>query len=158
MDVKINSPKERWAGLVGRVILAFGEIELSILQCLIHVPKENLYQQYREKEFLVKAKKAIEVLNNSKIKPRLRVKMVKLVNLAIKKAKDRNLIAHNPLHLGFYSDVDVVGSLDFRHEIRSLRQQEIFITLPQLEALASEVERLAQNIYVAMSEVSFATH
>ena len=151
--VHINSLKERWAGLVGRVILAFGEIELSILECLIDVPNENLYPQYKDEEFHKKANKAIQVLNDSSIEPKLRRKMVKLINLAMQKAKDRNLVAHNPLHLGFYTDMD--GSLDFRYEIRSLRRQEVFMTLRELETLALDIEQLAGNVYETMSAISF---
>jgi hypothetical protein len=152
-DQSIKSERERWALLVGRLVLSFGDIEFHLLQCLVHVPAQNLYGQYRDKEFVAKANKAIEVLRGSTIKPQRVKKLVSLVNKAIKCAKNRNLIAHNPLRLAIYSSG--IGNLDFRPEIRSLRNQERFLTLPELEALASESEALAGQFYEALNGALF---
>jgi hypothetical protein len=45
-----------WAQQVGRFVIAFGEIEYSVCQTLVHVPEVNQFPAMKHRDFKVRAK------------------------------------------------------------------------------------------------------
>jgi hypothetical protein len=141
-----------WAQQVGRFVIAFGEIEYSVCQTLVHVPEVNQFPTMKHREFKVRANAAIEHTNARVQDDVPRRALVRGLNEAIKLAESRNLIAHNPVRFAMYTDPDE-QRIAFRMEIASLRDEAKLVTLPQMQALAEKAESVAAELDDALRQV-----
>lgn len=131
---------EDWEPLVGRFILKCGNIELRLLQLYWNMRINALpYDDtIKTKGLVAKANYIRNLLDHKKLtltedtKTRIRKIISKTMNLA----DTRNLVAHNPLFLDFYS----MGNGDFKHvsKIQSLRNNERHVSK---EKLINEIEK-----------------
>src|SRR5258708_7969899 len=80
-----------WAHQIGRVVMAFGEIEWLVCQTLIHVPEKNQYERLKNHDFKVLAKHAIECVTERVTNKQARKALVHTINEAVKLAAERNL-------------------------------------------------------------------
>jgi hypothetical protein len=141
-----------WAQLVGRFVLAFGEIEWGVCQALVRVPERNQFPAMKRCEFKVRATAAIKHTNDRVQDDAVRRALVRAINEGIKLADSRNLIAHNPAQIAIYTDGDEEDPV-FRMEIISMLDETKFVTQPQLQALAEKAESVAAEMVNALRRV-----
>jgi len=141
-----------WAQQIGRLVIAFGEIEYAVCQVLVHVPEVNQFPGMKNREFKVRANAAIGYTNARVQNDAPRRALVHGLNEAIKLAESRNLIAHNPVRFALYTGPDE-QQINFRMEIVSLRDETKIVTLPQVQALADKAEGVAGSLDEALRQV-----
>ena len=150
--MEFEAAQQRWRYEVGRLILAFGEIEFGICQCLVHIPATNQWEALKNEDLKVKANAAIEHTQASNLASSTKQRLIHALNSAMQMAKDRNLIAHNPLHLGIFTSE--AGGVDFRLQVFSLRNPSIIMTIDQLSAVAERATAVALELIVLAGEAA----
>jgi hypothetical protein len=102
---------------------------------------------HKHTDFKIRAAKAIQIVDlRLTAAPQIRKPLVNALNRAMALAPDRNLVAHNPVHLAIYDGDD--GLLDFRLQIGSLRDRDSFVSLATLDEWNAE----ASEIVAMLSE------
>jgi len=146
-----NNGREKWAPLMGRLILAFGEIEYCFMVCLAPLNSHEGWEKLKHADFKTKASKSIAVLS-SKYKRYPECKQaIYLINESIKRVKVRNLVAHNPLNIAPFNDVD--GNIEFQLVIGSLRNHEIHINEKELTNTMKEIEEIATELHNIVNRI-----
>jgi len=154
-DKDHEKEKEHWASLIGRLMLAFGNIEFQLCRCLVEIPEVSRHEELINHDFKKRATQAIKEIENAKLDKANSKKLINLLNECIKLAKKRNLIAHNPFNLSFYDTKDGLG---FRLEIVSLRNNDIFLEIGELESLVNKAEKYADELYVVGTDITFGLY
>ncbi len=136
-----NTGREKWAPLIGRLVLAFGEVEYCFMVCLGPLASHEYWPELKHSEFNKKAATSVQVLHNYDRYPESKRAMF-LINEAVKRAKVRNLVAHNPLNIVPNNDLS-----DFHLAIGSLRNHEIHISEQELRTAMEEIEQIAAELH-----------
>jgi hypothetical protein len=138
--------QQKWIEPIGRLMIAFGRMEYSLRVCLLHLKDHQHWNNFKNKEFKAKASGSIKVLESvSEIHPPAQ-RAISLLNDAIRLAKYRNLIAHNPLSLDMFEDQS--GDYKTRTAIRSLRDNETTIDYETLLDVVEAAELIEDELYV----------
>jgi hypothetical protein len=136
--LKLEEMTNNWATEIGRVFIAFGNIEYITHQCMCTVPRDTI----------------CAVTSKMMLGPRIDLLQAILaplhqghamrLALLLQRAKElserRNIIAHNPLGLDLY--VTEKGEKTFCESIRSLRNSEKVLAFSQLIELRFQTEAL----------------
>lgn len=151
-----SEPREQWAPLVGRLILSCGDVELRLLQLHWNLNIGGAHDPDLKNQGMgEKAKAALQdVEKKTTIKPELKRRLVRMLNRTIKLAHSRNLVAHNPLYMDVYADVQ--GNFVLVPSIRSLRNSEKHVSIEELAAVVEEARELEAELSVAAGEVGEA--
>jgi len=107
-----------------------------------------MWPSLKTQDFKVKANAAIKQVQTSCSNENTKRQLVHALNEAIKLAVDRNMVAHNPLHLGMYTSD--AGGIDFRLEVFSLRDSSIVMSLDKLSQIANTANELAGALHVLL--------
>ena len=145
--------RDEWALQIGRFILAFGEIEYVVDQCLVHIPKQNAFHQVCKATFGVRADLARKETEKRLGPHSRRKRLLRALNNATRLANDyRHLIAHGAAHLAVYQDDE--GRLDFEWSIMALRNQEKKINYKELFEAVNKAEEQATELYESFRELT----
>jgi hypothetical protein len=129
---------ERWSTLIGRFILAFGEIELlSFALWRKYYPNSPPPHNFKERTGSVLAKLRTEVVPNREL--------VALFEESLRLADKRNTVAHHPMCVQVFEHTQT-GEHMLELAIRSETQDE-YITDEQLKLLGESTRELARRMY-----------
>ena len=90
-----------WRGLVGTLMLRFGDIEYFTVRCLVHLGKGK---SARDDKFAKRTDRLIKVIRDRYGTSPPAAELVQKLEEAKSLAKVRNDIAHNPLQMRIYLD------------------------------------------------------
>lgn len=144
---------DEWALLVGTAIVRFGEIELISLKCFAFFSPEDSALSVAKLNFVPRAEKLIKVLQAQECVTRDIQELISAFTLAIKLAKTRNLIAHNPVILDLYVNEDETEAAAERW-IRSARTDLETLDLAGLKEFVDEVDDLAAELWMRFLRAS----
>lgn len=139
-----------WRVAVGRFILGFGEIEWFTFHMLSELPSERVLESTMSLPFAKRVDIVIEIAKRRDLDPGLRMRLISVLEKAKKLAATRNLVAHNPLFLNLFDDR--VGA-DLQFQLSRYGEQQAKLTFEELETRCSEVERLAEELYMVREGV-----
>lgn len=152
MDIEEwNNGREKWAPLIGRLILAFGEVEYCFMVCLGPLDSHEGWPSLKHAKFKKKANKSIEVLTKKYSKFPESKRAIYLINEAVKRAKARNLVAHNPLNIAPYNDSN--NNIEFHLIIGSLRNHQVHIAEAELTNIMEEIEQIASELHDIVNRI-----
>lgn len=145
--------RELWEGYIGRLILICGDIELHLLQLYWNLRLGEGYDPSVKKlGFADKAKKLLSMVESwDENEAQFRKRARRVLNDAIKLARRRNLIAHNPLYMDIYTDGEAVFIAG--PTIRSLRGSDEHISLDGLKQLIVEAKQIEEDLWGLVEEV-----
>jgi hypothetical protein len=129
-----------WRELVGRAILAFGEIEVISYRLLVGLPSERIFESVAHLPF---ARRVNLILQLLAAKPgKGRPELVKLLKEAKRLAETRNLVAHNPMAVGVYRD-EAKDGFFLRSEVRHfLKERGPVLDRAAMDQFTRKVEEL----------------
>ena len=132
---------ERWERLVGRFILAFGEIELStfVLWRMLGAG-EPAPQNFKERTGVL--------LSRLRCLPDPHVNLCQLLEDCLRLADKRNAVAHHPLCVQVFEHTKT-GEYVVEVAIRSETSDE-YITDKELEEMGGRTRKLAEEIFKAL--------
>jgi hypothetical protein len=105
----------------------------------------------RTSRFKKRASEAIKAVEGRLAGGVPRSTLVNAINRAVQMARKRDVIAHNPMMLGIYTND--AGEFAFKLLISPLRNEEVTMTLQELVALADEAARLLNHLFDAHRRV-----
>lgn len=139
-----------WETAVGRLIVAFGQIEYGVYAALKLRPALNLSEITVDISLSKKIEIALEI-----IRPRIEPEFEEVKNLLLRAKKivwARNLIAHNPLIFDYIRDGN--DNLSTTKRIASLRDKNRHITLDQLVAISDQAYEISEVIWAKVARAS----
>lgn len=145
--------RNKWGRLVGRFILAFGDIESITYLCIAKIPSERIFESASKLFFGKRVELILELLQSKKeVTGRTRELLSTALNKSVKLSIKRNILAHSPIYMNIYEQ-EHTGELDFQEVIMSLRNQEESITYQELETLVEQAEALSMEVNDAYNEL-----
>jgi hypothetical protein len=146
--VKLVDLNGKWATAIGRSFVAFGSIEHITVICLQEIPKDRIQKSVSNFKLGQRIDLILELLEAHPGDPY--TQLAAKLSRAKEMLATRNLIAHNPLILGFlYTN----GKFTHNETIVSLRKGQHRITLLELQSFADECEQLASDLHGCTSAV-----
>jgi hypothetical protein len=142
--------RQIWAPVIGRLLLAFGEIEYCLMIILGPLGGHQAWERLKNSEFKKKISESIRVLDDNYVGHRAHKQTVRLLNESIKLATYRNLVAHNPLNVGPFSQD---GEIYFRLVIVSLKNHEKYVAFSELNEVAESSEYVALQLHELVHEL-----
>ena len=138
-----SEDKKSWALLIGQTLIDFGDIEVITYRCLERFPSENIFPSLRG----IKLGQRIDLISNvlqSKFGDTAK-KMITLLGRVKHLAKQRNILAHNPMTWDIYKDEQ--GKIkDFKQVIRSELNENKYLHFQDLRDLAREVSEIVPKL------------
>ncbi len=143
---------QEWQQLVGKSIIAFGDIELVTYNCLTYLPSEHIFEVVSDLSFAKRIELISRIIESKDIPANLRDNFLELLAKAKEKAQVRNIIAHNPVQMSIYEH-QKTGEILFQPEIAKIKKGNKVITIKDLQRFAEEVEELSVNLYSLMGQI-----
>lgn len=140
---KIVDLEGKWAAEIGKAFVAFGSIESITIDCIRKLPRDPIATATRSLSFSQRIELLVEILESRE--EAVMHELASLLKRAKELAKMRNLIAHNPLFLEFYTND--LGDFLFEERIVSTKNERHKISFEELASFASESEALASSIH-----------
>src|ERR1700730_15439360 len=98
-----EDPSKKWAPLVGRFVLSFGDIENVTYLALRQLPKDKIFKTTSSLGFGMRVDLVIELVkDHGEIGKRLSERFVDKLKAAKKLSETRNLIEHSPVVFKVY--------------------------------------------------------
>ncbi len=144
--------RNRWALAVGRLILAFGDIEWVSLQCLHALPRDSVYGSLATLPLGRRIALLCEILGARPDLGEAAETLSDLFGRAEELSRVRNLVAHNPTAFGVYHD-ESTGRIHLVDEISSSKNPNRALTYEELSSAASEAESLASALSEAFYQI-----
>lgn len=140
--------EHKWAKEVGRVFIAFGSIESTILSCLEVIPKDNIFKIVQGMSLSRRIDLIVEIIKDHEniLSKNLSNNLLYTKELAEK----RNLIAHNPLVLDVYM-MDQ-GGIKLIEKISSMKNIKKHIYFDEIQELAVQTEALSLALFESALE------
>jgi hypothetical protein len=133
--------------LIGRFVLAFGDIENVTYLALYQLPKDNIFETTSSLAFGKRVQLVMElVANHPEVNDSLREKFIALLKKATKLSETRNHVAHSPLMMKVYHH-EAHGWIHEEVELGNVRNRERGVSLKALRTATSEAEKLAKSLY-----------
>lgn len=146
-----NDPAETWALAVGRIVLAFGDIEHTACSCLAKVAREPLTRPPARIPLGPRLKKICAALAFER-SPAARELWYVAASVA-DLVEARNLVAHNGISLlgnaHYVSETSEGVTLRFEPTLTSSHDSSFRMTLPELQELAAVTETYAWRFTTA---------
>ena len=137
--VLFRDPDDRWAIQVGKLILAFGDIEHTVVSCLQKIPQPGMTKAAALELELKKRVRRLRGVLENRPEPACK-ELLSKADEVLSLVDARNLIAHNMLTFCFYvTGETAVGVL----EITGARRPEKRISYDEMCHLVERVEHLA---------------
>jgi hypothetical protein len=139
-----------WELLVGKAILRFGDIELVSVKYLqlFGTSKSDQRRDFSERADLI-----IKHLESNSERNAELDELLRGYTQAKELAKNRNLIAHNPVMLSLYVNEDQTESFA-HHAITSARKESWTLDLEGLKEYTAEVEDLSSRLWLSFLKVA----
>jgi len=146
--------REKWAPLVGRFILEFGEIENVTYFALLQLPKDQIFSTTSTLPFGKRVDLVRELVSgNEKIPKDLGTQFEEELKAAKKLAEMRNIVAHSPLLMKIYEHPkegwtyreEAIGTL--KHKENSISFEQLSEAGEEAGALAIQLKDTYTNIY-----------
>jgi hypothetical protein len=145
--------REVWAVLIGRMILAFSEIEhLALIS--IDFAQPYLVKFGASLLFEKRVELLIQILEPHAIEVELKSTYIENLRKAQKLAETRNLISHNPVLLTFSTETDS-GKLSSGGTITSVRNENKQMTLLKMRNYVQEVIACRLELNQLFSKVGY---
>lgn len=145
--------REKWVGIVGRFILAFGDIENVTYMALLQLPKDRIFGTTSKLGFGARVDLVLEIVSGHKeVSDDLKAKFSKELLAAKALADTRNLVAHSPLMMTIYSH----PKEEWAHSemaLGNVRNKESGVSFDRLNGAADQAEALAKALYHLYGEV-----
>lgn len=137
--------KDKWAHLIGQVMIGFGDIEYITLECLHVFPTENIFPSVSKMNLSPRIDLIINIGESKFQKEEEKNPIIDCLKKAKELATKRNLIAHNPMSMDVYANEndEIYG---FKEVIASLRNKNNKLHYEDLEQLAKDVEEVKQHL------------
>lgn len=139
---------QEWHEAIGQLVLSFGDIEHSLYLILSECGENDIYTEYKDEDFVCRARKCIEIIKGIAPKPSEADELIALLKQSMGLIGVRNLIAHNPLHPIVTSDSAV------RLSVISTKDSNKKIDLADLQKTAFESANIKEKMYQATHAVS----
>lgn len=152
---KIDFDFDEWHGLIGRAIVACGDIELVTYKCLTYLPTEHIFEVVADLPFSKRIDLICKLIEDKPLPDELRTDFLQLLTKSKKTAETRNIIAHNPLQVSVYEH-EKTGDIFVRPEIQTIRKKQKILRLNDMRRFTAEVEELSSDLHAVMGQV-FAT-
>lgn len=149
-----DGARKDWAILVGRLVLAFGDIENLTMLAISRISADSILDTARSLLLGKRIELIQEILvDKSAISESARSDFIKELTTLKGLLDKRNLIVHNPLVLQMYQD-DRTGEWVAQGAIASLRNEEKKISVEELSALVERVEACRTRLFDVYGRVS----
>jgi hypothetical protein len=148
---RLRSQRKTWGGLVGRFVLAFGDIENVTYMALAQIPRDAIFKSTSTLGFGKRADLVAELVqDHPEVSEAARSRLVKYLKEAKTLSETRNTLAHSPLMLKLYTHPQWTHA---ELGIASVRNREKPITLTILRQSVRKAETLSAKLYRAYSRV-----
>ena len=141
---------EEWEVLIGKAIIAFGEIELVTYKCLMYLPTEHIFEVVADLPFTKRIDLVCQLIQEKTLSDTIQDDFIKLLKNARQYAEIRNLIAHNPVQVSVYEH-HKTGDFFVRPEIIALRKKGKVVDINRMRIFAKEIEALSSELINLMS-------
>ena len=136
--------KEKWAQLIGQILISFGDIEMITYRCLKTFPSENILPSVIN----MKLGQRIDLISNvlkSKFGENDINKIISLLGRVKGLSKQRNLIAHNPMSLDIYENEQ--GKISgLKEVIRSEKDESKYVHYSDLIKTSTELSEIVPKL------------
>ena len=105
-DETMGQMRDRWALAVGRLLLAFGEIEHTTDACLRLFPQDDIFVSVVDLPLNKRLKLVRAILSSRQDLKKQTVGLVATLQRIEALINVRNTVAHNPLVMAFYKEAD----------------------------------------------------
>jgi len=148
-----ETERKNWVTLIGRFMVAFGDIENITLLALERISSESLMRTARSLQLTKRIELLSEILGSKEsISDEARANFIKSLAGAKKLSEMRNIIAHNPLLLTVH--LDSPGELIAGHEIVSARNEDSRITAKRMQELVEQAEKTRTHLFDQYGQIS----
>lgn len=141
--------KDKWAPLIGRFVLAFGDIESFIYSMQTRMVDETVLKHTQRLSLDQRIKFVHDLLLNCDMDEVIAQKFIDAITKVENLRKQRNLIAHNPLFLVFYEDSDI---FEPEEAICNFKRNDEILNYESLSKIVNEAESIANELYIIDSE------
>jgi hypothetical protein len=145
--------RERWAPLVGRLILSFGDIENVTYLALLQLPKDKIFETTSSLGFGKRAELVLELIDgHPEIGESLSKEFSEKLRMAKKLSETRNLVAHSPLMMKIYEHPKE-GWMHREIALASAKNKDEGLSFYKLAEAATKAEMLAKDLYELYGEI-----
>lgn len=153
MQIEFDQARQKWAEMVGRFILAFGDIENITYICLSRLPKDSIYKSVSKLRFAQRVDLLLEILRGQDgLAQTLVEQFANQLEDAKTLAKVRNTVAHSPLMCVIYEH----PTEEWRHieyRVANSMNEDKYVTLESLADTTKQTEKLAAGLYVLVEKL-----
>ena len=148
---KFQNQRKAWGGLVGRFVLAFGDIENVTYLALSQLPRDSIFKSTSTLGFGKRVDLVIEIVrDHPEVSAFTRALFIRHLKEAKVLSDTRNTLAHSPLVLSLYRHPEWTHA---ELGIGTVRNSDKPVTLQVLRSKTREVEALAKKLHRAYSRV-----
>jgi len=149
---KIDFDFDEWHSLIGRSIVACGDIELVSYKCLTYLPSEDIIEIVADLAFTKRIDLICKLIEDKPIPQEIKSDFIDLLAKAKKTAETRNIIAHNPLQVSVYEH-EKSGDLFVCPEIQTIRKKNKILRLQDMREFTAKVEELSSDLQAVVGQV-----
>ncbi|MCP3684054.1 MAG: hypothetical protein GY861_15340 [bacterium] len=157
MQFKVKDVRERrkkWMPIVGRFILAFGDIENVTYFAIKQLPVDKIYETSWKLNFGTRVDLVLELVNNltkatAEMKEEFRTLLIEAKQLSV----IRNTVAHSPLMLMVYQHKSEEWAFVHEESLANIRNAENSITIEKLTEYTDRAEVLATELYESYQKI-----
>jgi hypothetical protein len=148
----LDQIRTRWALEVGRLLLAFGDIEWVTLECLRTLPREPLFESLATLPLARRIALLRSILSSRPNLGEAGQRLLRLLTRAGELSKTRNLIAHNPLGFIFYHG-ESTGRSHMFDQISTSKSPNHTLSFDEISSAAKDAEALSSALSEAFYDI-----
>lgn len=133
---------DKWAPIVGRMFLAFGDIELTTHRCIKAWAGDMIHKHFASARLSARIELAKELAQSQDASDETKAAFCLAMQRAKNLAKQRNLIAHNPLCLVIPRDAQdktLIEAIAHHSSDQLLSYEELLIVVEASERCAEDI-------------------
>lgn len=146
--------EEKWAQVIGQVMLGFADIEYITLQCLHVFPSENIFSCASKLSLSLRIELIIDIVDSRFQNSENTASMINYLKRAKELSVQRNIIAHNPMSFEVYED-EAGNITGLKEAIISMRKNNAklhFADLVKLNTDVNETKQLLMDEFSALTK------
>ena len=153
VEIDEEATKAEWSSSIGRLMMAFGEIEAVTQLFLYKFPRDAIFETTARLNFGVRTRLVADVVeNHPDIETKSKTEFVGLLKEARRLSDTRNIIAHSPLMMRYYEH-PIEGWQHYEIVLGNVRNREEPITKDALKDIVEEVETLARSLWDSFAKI-----
>jgi len=150
---RLRRERKTWGALVGRFVLAFGDVENVTYLALLQLPKDKIFDTTSTLGFGKRIDLVIELIaGHRELTEDLRKSFATTLTSAKKLSDLRNIVAHSPLMMMIYAHPKE-GWTHHEMALGNVRNRRRGISLKQLRVATGQAEALSKKLYRLYSKV-----